>query len=104
MGAPNNVDRDVLLAAWSDMSLTRREIATKVGVSHSHLEYLVRKNDLPPRKAQRTDPLVDPTLREIEQRKLELHARHMAARRSESDETTRSKISNSGTRGSACVP
>ena len=90
------VDVPAMYRLWRDMTLSRREIAVELGISHSTLEYLASKHKLPKRPSQRGNrEMVDPTPEEIAERARECRERHFAARRAEKDNATDSKLSKS---------
>lgn len=77
------VDLPTLYRLWADLSLSRAEVAHRLGISHSRLGLLARTHKLPkrPRVNNRID--IDPTPQEIRERKREMRRKHFALRRSE---------------------
>jgi DNA-binding transcriptional regulator YiaG len=102
MGVCKNIDVPLLYQLWNDRTLTRAEIASRLGISHTFLTRLVAKHKLPPRQAEHKRNVVDPTPDEIERLKAELKAKHMAERRAEPYEVTVSKVSK--WRAGVCLP
>jgi len=70
------------------------EIAAALGCASSYIVRLRERHKLPPRNIPvvRRQPRADPTPEELEQRKAEIRAKHMAKMRSESEEQTRSRV------------
>ena len=86
------VDVVQLCALWADVSVPRKEVARRLGVSASQLVRLVRRYKLPHRPPEYQSVARDPTPDEIAQRARECRERHYAQRRAEVEQTTRTKI------------
>jgi transposase-like protein len=88
------VDVPMLFELWSDMTLTRVEVARKLGVTENNLTRLAARYGLGPRGRQhRAFSMDDPTPEEIAERARECRERHMAQRRAETATATDSKLS-----------
>ena len=88
------VDVPMLFRLWGDMTLTRAEIARKLGATENQLTRLAERHGLGRRGRQhRAFSMDDPTPDEIAQRAAECRARHMELRRKEDINTTNSKVS-----------
>lgn len=84
MGVCKPIDVPLLFRLWADESLTREQVARRLGCSHAHLARAVKTYGLPARL--RRKPLVvptDPTPDEIAERARECRERHLAQRRRE---------------------
>jgi len=78
------VDVPLLFRLWGDMTLTRAEIARKLGTTENQLTRLAERHGLGRRGRQhRAFSMDDPTPDEIAQRAAECRARHMELRRKE---------------------
>lgn len=102
MGAFKHIDVPLLYQLWNDRTLTRAEIASRLGISHTFLTRLVAKHKLPPRQAEHKRNVVDPTPDEIAERARQCREKHFAERRSEPYESTVSKVSK--WRAGICQP
>ncbi len=69
-----------LFRLWSD-GVTMDEIAEHFGVSRTAIRSWRQRHKLPPRRSRFARVEIDPTPDEIEQRKLEVRERHLAAMR-----------------------
>jgi len=88
------VDVPMLFRLWEDMTLTRVEVARKLGVTENHLTRLAARYGLGRRGRQhRAFSMDDPTPDEIAERARECRERHMAQRRAETATATDSKLS-----------
>ena len=97
------VDVPMLFELWSDMTLTRVEVARKLGVTENNLTRLAARYGLGPRGRQhRAFSMDDPTPDEIAHRAAECRARHMELRRKEDVLVTNSKVSK--WRAGICSP
>ena len=96
------VDVPRLFALWADHTLTRVDVAHRLGLSPTQLTRLVAQYRLPPRPRDRNQKTVDPTPEEIERDKAELKAKHLAERRAEPWCSTTSKVSK--WRNGICEP
>jgi hypothetical protein len=74
---------------WHD-GVRMQDIAHKCGVSTTTIYVYVKRLQLP-KRPRASRPTVDPTPAEIERLKAELKEKHLAERRSETDETARIK-------------
>ena len=74
---------------WHD-GVRMQEIADRCGVSTTTIYVYVKRLQLP-KRPRASRPTVDPTPAEIERLKAELKEKHLAERRSETDETARIK-------------
>lgn len=101
MGVFKHVDVPLLYQLWNDRTLTRAEIASRLGISHTFLTRLVAKHKLPPRHAEHKRNVVDPTPDEIAERARQCRERHYAQRRAEPPELTNTKVSQ-WNRGVCC--
>jgi hypothetical protein len=88
MGRVATVDVPTLFRLWADLSLSRAEVAHKLGISHSRLTKLTATHKLPKRPWKSTRIDVDPTTEEIRDRKREMRRKHFALRRSEAPRLT----------------
>lgn len=93
MGVVKNVDLPTLFKLWGDHTLTRVQVSAMLGISPTHLTRLVARHKLPPRPRDRNQKTVDPTPEEIAERARQCRERHLAERRAEPDELTKSKVS-----------
>jgi hypothetical protein len=85
-----------LFEFWNNHSLTRAEVARKLGVTRTQLERLADQYALPERPAKkRAHSITDPTPEEIAERALEFKLKHLAAKRAE--KPTRQQIAICGT-------
>jgi hypothetical protein len=88
------VDVPTLFSLWADMTLTRVEVARKLGVTEGNLTRLAERYGLGPRGRQhRAFSMDDPTPEEIAERARECRERHFAQRRAETATATDSKLS-----------
>jgi hypothetical protein len=88
------VDVPTLFLLWADMTLTRVEVARKLGVTEGNLTRLAERYGLGPRGRQhRAFSMDDPTPEEIAERARECRERHFAQRRAETATATDSKLS-----------
>ena len=88
------VDVPTLFSLWGDMTLTRVEVARKLGVTEGNLTRLAERYGLGPRGRQhRAFSMDDPTPEEIAERARECRERHFAQRRAETVTATDSKLS-----------
>lgn len=88
------VDVPMLFRLWEDTTLTRAEMARKLGVTEGNLTRLAERYGLGPRGRQhRAFSMDDPTPDEIAERARECRERHMAQRRAETATATDSKLS-----------
>ena len=88
------VDVPMLFSLWGDMSLTRVEVARKLGVTENQLTRLADRHGLGRRGRQhRAFSMDDPTPEEIAERARECRERHFAQRRAETATATNSKLS-----------
>ena len=88
------VDVPTLFNLWADMTLTRVEVARKLGVTDGNLTRLAERYGLGPRGRQhRAFSMDDPTPEEIAERARECRERHFAQRRAETATATDSKLS-----------
>ena len=88
------VDVPMLFELWADMTLTRVEVARKLGVTEGNLTRLAERYGLGPRGRQhRAFSMDDPTPEEIAERARECRERHFAQRRAETATATDSKLS-----------
>jgi transposase-like protein len=86
------VDVPLLFRLWGDMTLTRAEIARKLGTTENQLTRLAERHGLGRRGRQhRAFSMDDPTPEEIAERAAECRARHFAQRRAEDPESSRIK-------------
>lgn len=88
-----NVDLPTLYQLWNDHRLTRVQISEMLQISPTHLTRLVARHKLPPRPRDKNQKAVDPTPEVIAERARQCRERHMAQRRAEPDELTKSKVS-----------
>jgi transposase-like protein len=89
------VDVPLLFQLWADMTLTRVEVARKLGVTEGNLTRLAARHGLGRRGRQhRAFSMDDPTPEEIAQRAQECRERHMALRRAEDTLTTDRKVNH----------
>jgi DNA-binding CsgD family transcriptional regulator len=86
--APTLCDATVV-QMWHD-GVRLQDIADKCGVSTTTVYAYAKRLQLP-KRPRASRPTVDPTPAEIERLKAELREKHMAERRSETDETARIK-------------
>ena len=93
MGVVKNVDLPTLYRLWNDHTLTRVQVSAMLGISPTHLTRLVARHKLPPRPRDRNQKTVDPTPEEIAERARQCREKHLAERRAEPDELTKSKVS-----------
>ncbi|NBT05580.1 MAG: hypothetical protein EBS54_02085 [Betaproteobacteria bacterium] len=82
-----------LFELWADHSLSRAQVAGRLGISVAMLYRLMRRHKLPPRPKELKAPVPDPTPEEIAERARECRERHYAQRRAEPDQLTSSKVS-----------
>jgi hypothetical protein len=68
------------------------QIAACLGVTESYVHKLKDRHKLPNRPRVYSAPTDDPTPEEIEQRKAEVRAAHLAKRRGETEDQTRSRV------------
>lgn len=68
------------------------EIAARLGCTESFVHKLKDRHKLPNRPRRQARPRVDPTPEELEQLKAEVKARHLARRRCETEEQTRTRV------------
>lgn len=88
------VDVPMMFRLWGDMTLTRVEVARKLGLTEGNLARLAARYGLGPRGRQhRAFSMDDPTPDEIAERARECRERHMAQRRAETATATDSKLS-----------
>ena len=88
------VDVPMLFALWGDTTLTRAEVARKLGLTANQLTRLADRHGLGRRGRQhRAFSMDDPTPEQIAERAAECRERHMAQRRAEDVCTTNSKVS-----------
>ena len=92
MGTPKNAySVPELFRLWAG-GASYKEIAASLGVSESYVHKLKDRHKLPNRARKQGKPTVDPTPEEIETRAAEARARHLARRRSETEEQTRKRV------------
>lgn len=68
------------------------EIAARLGCTESFVHKLKDRHKLPNRERRGARPRVDPTPEELERLKAEVRARHMAKRRAETPDQTKSRV------------
>ena len=81
------VSPERLFRFYADHTLSKADVARRLGISQAYLERLVRLHKVPRRPNNPTRPTPDPTPEEIEQRARECRERHYAARRAEPADT-----------------
>lgn len=91
-----------LFSLWADQTLTRAEVAHRLGISHTYLTRLIARHKLPPRAKEHKSSVVDPTPDEIAERARQCREKHYAERRSEPWDCTVSKVSK--WRAGICMP
>lgn len=90
----STIDVPLLFKLWADSSLNRDDIARRLGVGGTTLQHAIHRYKLPPRDIpqSRREPRADPTPSEIEQRKAEIRARHLAKLRAETPNETIKRV------------
>lgn len=97
------VDVPMLFSLWGDTTLTRAEVARRLGVTANQLTKLAEKYGLGRRGRQhRAFSMDDPTPEQIAERAAACRERHMAQRRAEDVCNTYRKVSQ--WRAGACQP
>jgi len=77
------IDVARLWRVYGDMTLSKADVARRLGITQAGLERLVRVHKLPRRPRASTAPARDPTPDEIAERARECRERHYAMRRAE---------------------
>lgn len=86
------IDVPLLFRLWSE-GVSCEVIGRELGISASQVSVLRKRHGLPNRPKRPTHTAPDPTPEEIEIRKAECRAKHMASRRAEDVSSTYSKAS-----------